>query len=535
MSTAMSAALSGLKAQQTSLDVIANNISNTSTTGYKAQRVSFSDLLSQTIKSGSSSTATTGGTNSVQVGSGTSVGSVDTILTVGSSSSTGVATDVALSGEGYLIVQGGAKGEYQYTRAGNLSIDDAGNITVNGNEVCGWEKYTVDADGNYVYDTNTKAESLNVNTDSYNGDKTIMAAKATTKAEFSGSLDSTKTASIDSAATADQKSTVKVYDAQGNENDVSIGWKKYSVDSTNNTTTWSWSASSTDGTVTAPSSGYVKFDSDGKIMASATTSTATVTAGTTDAGYTASNVTIGSSVPAGAYTITVSGTTGTGNITLSDGTNTYTAVTSTDGAATFATASGNIVLTAPTSGWQAGTTTVTVASTTCNTTPTLAVTVGGATSATADVNVKLDFSTISTSASSSSSSTSTVTDTADGYASGERQSIAIGSDGTITGSYSNGKTQAIGKLAIAVFTNAGGLEKIGSSLYAASSSSGDASVVTAGSGGSGSLSSSTLEMSNVDLAQEFSNMMIAQRSYQANSKVISTSDEMMQTIISMKG
>ena len=534
MSTAMSAALSGLKAQQTSLDVIANNISNTSTTGYKAQRVSFSDLLNQTIKSGSSATATTGGTNSVQVGTGTSVGSVDTILTVGSSSSTGVATDVALSGEGYLVVQGGSKGEYQYTRAGNLSIDDAGNITVNGNEVCGWEKYTVDADGNYVYDTNTKAESLNVNTDSYNGDKTIMAAKATTEAKFSGSLDSTKTTSIDSAATADQKSTVKVYDAQGNENDVSISWKKYSADSTNNTTTWSWSATSADGTVTAPSSGYVKFDSDGKIMTSATTSTATVAAGTTDAGYKASNVTIGSAVPADTYTITVSGTTGSGNITMTDTAgNTYTAVTSTDGVATFATASGNISLTAPTSGWQAGTTTVSVASTTCNTTPTLAVTVGGATSATADVNVKLDFSTISTSASSSSSA-STVTDTADGYASGERQSIAIGSDGTITGSYSNGKSQAIGKLAVAVFTNAGGLEKIGSNLYAASSNSGDATVTTAGSGGSGSLSSSTLEMSNVDLAQEFSNMMIAQRSYQANSKVISTSDEMMQTIVNMK-
>ncbi|HAK72668.1 MAG TPA: flagellar hook protein FlgE, partial [Sporomusaceae bacterium] len=84
MMTAFFSGVSGLKAQQTSLDVIGNNISNVSTTGYKSQRVSFSDLLSQTISGASSSTATKGGTNAKQIGLGVSVGSIDTLMTVGS-------------------------------------------------------------------------------------------------------------------------------------------------------------------------------------------------------------------------------------------------------------------------------------------------------------------------------------------------------------------------------------------------------------------------------------------------------------------
>lgn len=75
------------------------------------------------------------------------------------------------------MVQGGAQGEYQYTRAGNLSIDSSGNVTIGGNQVCGWEKYTVDAAGNYVYDTNSKSEPLNADTDTYNGNKKVIGRK----------------------------------------------------------------------------------------------------------------------------------------------------------------------------------------------------------------------------------------------------------------------------------------------------------------------------------------------------------------------
>lgn len=443
MMTAFSSGVSGLKAQQTSLDVIANNISNVNTTGYKSQRVSFSDLLSQTLSSSSSSTATTGGTNAVQLGTGVSVGSIDTIMTVGSTQSTGVSTDVSIGGEGFFIVQGGSQGEYQYTRAGNLSTDDAGNLTVDGYEVCGWDTYSsIDADGNYVYNTDTDPTPINI----YDGKKTI-AAKTTEFADFSGNLDPTATASgtalnaiDDTTATDfefDQTSTITAYDAQGNASDVTISWKKCYVDDTTNITSWYWEASSSDATLGTPSSGYVEFNSDGEII-------------TTDSDY--------STTPSISLTSTVGGT---------------------DAA-----------------------------------------------------QVALDFSDLVT---YTSSSTSSVTGSADGYESGELESVAISSDGTITGTYSNGESQSLAQIALAVFNNAAGLEKLGSSLYVASANSGNAKVVTAGSGGSGSLSSGTLEMSNVDLAEQFSAMMISQRAYQANSKVISTADEMMQSLINMKG
>ena len=441
MMTAFSSGVSGLKAQQTSLDVIANNISNVNTTGYKAQRVSFSDLLSQTISAATGSTATKGGSNAVQIGTGVSVGSIDTIMTVGSSQSTGVSTDLSIGGEGFFVVQGGSQGKYQYTRAGNLSTDSTGNVTVDGNEVCGWDTYSsIDADGNYVYNTDAEPTPINI----YEGKK-IIAAKATATADFTGNLDPTKTVATTATAlnaigttptTFDQTSSITVYDAQGNASDVTVGWKKCAVDSATNTTSWYWQASSADASIT-PSSGYVKFDSDGKIV-------------TTD-------------------------------------------------------------------------------STDYNTTPSIAVTSTG--SGTDPFTVALNFADLGT---YTSSSTSSVTGSADGYESGELQSVAISSDGTITGTYSNDQTQSLAKIALAVFNNASGLEKIGSNLYVASVNSGDAKVVTAGSGGSGTLSSGTLEMSNVDLAEQFSAMMITQRAYQANSKVISTADEMMQSLINMK-
>lgn len=443
MSAAMSTAGSGLMSSQSSLNVTANNIANVNTPGYKSQRVSFSDLLSQTISAGSGATATTGGINPLQYGMGTSVGSVETNMTQGTNSATGISTDVAISGNGLLVVQGGSQGEYQYTRAGNLSVDEAGNVTVGGKKICGWEKYTTDAKGNYVYDTNAKPEPLNINADTYNGNKMVLAAKASTKSSFSGILDSSKTTASGTAlgnigatpTSYDQSTSTQVYDAEGNISNVTIDMKKCYVDNATNTTSWYWQASSTDATVT-PSSGYIEFDANGAIVSS-------------------------------------------------DATN-------------------------------------------FNTKPTLSVKskVGG----TAANNITFDFSGLSTSA----NTTSKISSTKDGYASGERNSYSISADGTINGVYSNGQTQAIGKIALATFSNAAGLEKIGDNLYAASNNSGTAKIVSAKSGGAGSLVASSLESSNVDLSQEFSNMMIAQRAYQANSKVITTSDEMLQALMSMK-
>lgn len=450
MMRALFSGVSGLQSQQTGLDVIANNIANVNTTGYKQQRVSFSDLLSQTISGASGATATTGGTNPEQVGLGVSVASTDTIMTVGSSQSTGVATDLAISGDGFFVVQGGSSGEYQYTREGDLDVDENGNLTVGGYLVCGWLQYT-DADGNYVYNTDAEAEPINIYSDTYNGNKKVIAAQKSTSADFSGRLD--PSATVASGATAlttigtttsltyDQTSSITMYDSQGNSYEATVNWKKCYVDGT--ATSWYWEVESSNASI-SPSSGYVAFDADGNMISTYTNSSSTT------------------------YTF--------------------------------------------------------------DTTPQITVT--PSTAGTAAFPVELDFTDI---VSNVASGTAKVSGSADGYESGDLQDISIASDGTITGTYSNGQSQAIGQIALAVFTNPEGLAKDGNNLYVETVNSGTCSIVVAGSGGSGSLASGTLEMSNVDLAEQFSQMMISQRAYQANSKVISTADEMLQSLINMVG
>jgi flagellar hook protein FlgE len=121
-----------------------------------------------------------------------------------------------------------------------------------------------------------------------------------------------------------------------------------------------------------------------------------------------------------------------------------------------------------------------------------------------------------------------------GAALGSLQSFTVGQDGTVTGVFSNGRTRAIGQIGLAGFPNPVGLEKVGDSLYRATVNSGLAQLGVAGAGGRGTLSGSTLEMSNVDLAQEFTNLIVAQRGFQANSRVITASDELLQDLVNLK-
>ncbi|MGI5169955.1 flagellar hook-basal body complex protein [Spirillospora sp. CA-253888] len=114
------------------------------------------------------------------------------------------------------------------------------------------------------------------------------------------------------------------------------------------------------------------------------------------------------------------------------------------------------------------------------------------------------------------------------------QSYSISQDGTFIGVYPDGTKQAFGRVALANFTNPAGLEKVGNSQYRSSVNSGAAQVGTAGAEGRGMLQSGALEMSNVDLAQEFTNLIVAQRGFQANTKVISTSDELLNDLVNLK-
>ena len=146
------------------------------------------------------------------------------------------------------------------------------------------------------------------------------------------------------------------------------------------------------------------------------------------------------------------------------------------------------------------------------------------------VKIAADFSGLSQ---FSSDFTASFTDQ-NGYSMGSLKSFLVGNNGDITGYYSNGRNQVLGRVALATFSNAAGLEKIGGSLFRATANSGTPVVVQAGSGGSSSIVSKSLEMSNVDLAEELTDMIVAQRAFSANSKTIQTADTMLQELINLK-
>lgn len=159
-------------------------------------------------------------------------------------------------------------------------------------------------------------------------------------------------------------------------------------------------------------------------------------------------------------------------------------------------------------------------------TGTLSFTITGAD----DLNVTVDFSQMTQFGNPSTAYVSSQ----DGYGAGSLETVSIDSSGIITGIFTNGQSKALGQVALATFVNPAGLTKVGGNLYQISNNSGAPNIGAANSGGRGSIAVGALEMSNVDLAQEFTNMIVTQRGFQANSRVITTSDEMLQDLINIK-
>src|SRR4051794_10061094 len=398
----MFSAISGLKAHQTKLDTVGNNIANVNTVGFKSSQTVFQDTLSQVLSNGSAATETTGGTNPAQVGLGVQVAGITTNFSQGSTQSTSRSTDFMISGDGFFVTQTG-NGEQLYTRAGSFDFDSEGRlVTSNGAILQGWK-----AEGGKV-DPNGAIGDLSVPYGS------VMAPKASATGSFAGNLSSG--AAVNSAVEAQ----ITLYDALGNPQQVTATYKKTDTDA--------WTVTLSDAAGGELASGAMVFDP----------------------------------------------TTGA----LTDG-----------GTLTF--------------------------------TPT------GNASWTGDVTVDLSAMTQYSSASSLKAGGT------DGYASGSLQSFSLSSDGTIVGVFSNGLRQDVGKLALATFANPSGLEKAGDSSYRVGNNSGPANVGAAGVGGAGTLTAGALEMSNVDLASEFTDLIIAQRGFQANSRVITASDEILQSLVNL--
>lgn len=410
MLRSMYSAVSGLKAHQARMDVIGNNIANVNTVGYKASRMTFKEIFSQTIKGASAPQGSGGGTNPQQIGLGVSIASIDTLFTRGGAQRTDNPTDLSIDGNGFFIVSNG--GANLYTRAGNFNFDSNGDlVTPDGYKALGW----MSSDGKAV-----NTDTGNIVPISLKNWSNINPA-ATTQLQIGGNLD---------AGTPVGNSisyNITVYDSQGGSHIATMSFNRTAPN------TWNWSVSSTDPAISSISgTGTLTFGADGKISGTAT-----------------------------------------------------------------------------------GTLTFTMNSAVTN------ATIGP---------VSVDLSQLTMFA----NATDLRELSKDGNEAGSLENINIDKYGVVSGIYSNGRRQIIGQIATADFQNPMGLEKTGNTMFINTVNSGDPMIGTPGTATRGGLNPGTLEMSNVDLANEFSDMITTERGFQANSKIITTSDEMLQDLVNLK-
>ncbi|MEO7006986.1 MAG: flagellar hook protein FlgE [Terrimesophilobacter sp.] len=381
--------ISGLRSHQTMLDVTGNNIANVNTTGFKVSATQFQDTLSQMVQGAGGAQPDAGGTNPAQVGLGVRVAGIATNFSQGAAQSTGKASDMMISGDGFFVTRLG--NETLFTRAGAFDFDSEGRlVSPDGSLVQGWTAVNgAIQTGGAVGDITLPRQA-------------IAPAKPTLNSVLGGNLPADAKVG-DPAVVRD----VSVYDAQGAARTLTLSFSR---------TAAGWDVTADDG----------------------------------------SGPQVANLVASG---------------------NTF------SGGAGFAVGGIAVDLTALTG--YAGVTTVAINS-------------------------------------------------QDGRTAGTLESYTLSKDGTLIGSFSNGAKESIARIALANFVNPGGLEKAGSSGYRATINSGTAEYGTPGSAGLGSLAGGALEMSNVDLSQEFTNLIVAQRGFQANARVITTSDEVLQELTNLK-
>ncbi|MCP1093053.1 flagellar hook protein FlgE [Bacillaceae bacterium OS4b] len=420
MLRSMYSGISGLKNLQTKLDVIGNNVANVNTYGFKKSRVTFSDAMNQTVSGASAATANKGGTNSKQIGLGSTIATIDTIHTQSSLQTTGRDLDLGISGDGYFVVKQGDS--LLYTRAGNFYLDDNGTlVNANGLKV---QAYKIDENGKRSKTIGDVAVNVNA----------ILPAITTTKISVSGNLASD---AIDGTVFSQQ---MKVVDEKGKEQTATIYFQKNGDDKWELFDEEPAALGDTSATKPKPFTS-VNFDGNGQIVAADKTQTG--------------------------QTINIS----SGNEDDSD-----TAVDE----------------------------------------------------SVQKVNLDFDFSNLT-----QVKGSTTALVNPDGNKEGKLESFNIGSSGEINGVYSNGLITTLGQLAVAKFSNASGLTKTGGNTFQESINSGTANINIAGEG-RGVIASGSLEMSNVDLSEEFTEMIVAQRGFQSNSRIITTSDEILQELVNLK-
>lgn len=418
--------ISGLAAYSQAMSVIGDNISNVNTVGFKASRISFEDIFSQSL---------VGATGRFQIGRGVQVASIQRIFSQSTFQTTSSATDLAIDGDGFFIVS--RNGTTFYTRAGQFYLDENGYLINHRNYVLqGW---MLDDDGNIT----STLQDINLSNIS-------SAPQATTRVFLHVNLDinaeilpATLPFDLNDAVnTSNYMAPVTIYDATGNAHLVNFYFRKVDND------TWEWHAlvdggeleGGTPGVNQEVASGTLDF-TDGKLQ------TDTVTT---------------------PFNARFFGTSGPQEIELDFGASIDEGGTGLDGSTEFA---------------------------------------GGSTTKFLSQN---------------------------GYAPGNLISIQIDNKGVISGVFSNGRSRPVFQIALARFVSPWGLTSMGGNLFAETTHSGPPIVGEAGSSGLGQINSNSLELSNVDLATEFVEMIKTQQAFQANSRVITTTDQMLQEIVNLK-
>lgn len=548
MMRSMYSAVSGLKTHQTRMDVIGNNIANVNTVAFKSSSVTFSDILYQTTSnaSGANATTGTGGVNAKQIGLGTTAAATKVSITsAGASETTGNPFDIRLTDKNstnFFIVNNGS--ENVFTRSGSFYVDGSGNLCMSstGYTVMGWQ----------VDETTGEIRKDTVSALRIMQEKNLTSApEATTQATIAGVLDENDT---DVKNDAGRVMNLNFYDNLGYQYTAKFAIKstgtdgKYTVeltsvlDSNNQNITakltkkqmsqlfGNYQADATLGQYGLAKG--VKFDAannqyekDGKkyqksakdptVFEEVNNPTNTVSITEIFSGIT---TTIANNIKNKTNNYNVAFDQTTGQATVTGERTSYDLVfdTSTGKFASIGGENPSVMLNmaALSSG--------------------LINTNGNFQNITVDFSQCLNYenggkSTIGADAGAVDGTTGK------GRKLGAMTGIFIDTSGRIYGTYDNGNTELLGQIAVAQFSNASGLEKVGESCYRTTLNSGefDGIGVEISADGS-SMTTGELEMSNVDLSSEFTSMITTQRGFQANSRVITTSDTLLEELVNLK-
>ena len=551
MMRSMYSAVSGLKTHQTRMDVIGNNIANVNTVAFKSSSVTFSDILYQTTSnaSGANATTGTGGVNAKQIGLGTTAAATKVSITsAGASETTGNPFDIRLTDKNstnFFIVNNGS--ENVFTRSGSFYVDGSGNLCMSstGYTVMGWQ----------VDETTGEIRKDTVSALRIMQEKNLTSApEATTQATIAGVLDENDadvksdagkvmnlnfydnlgyqyTAKFAIKATAkDGEYTVELTSIlDSNNKNITEGFTQAEMkdifgDTDTKTTIASYSS-------TLPGCGYTYNPANGKLTNATTGAEVTIGKDGTLADGTGKTIKDVFGVSEGNLkNIKDSDAAGNTDYEFKD-------VLNADGTHSY-----QIIKTSATSSLK------------FNTEDGKFKSIGNGTEKSVELNlnnaklnkngnfqnITVDFSQCLNYNNSGKSTIGADAGAVDGTTGkgrklGAMTGIFIDTNGRIYGTYDNGNTELLGQIAVAQFSNASGLEKVGESCYRTTLNSGefDGIGVEISADGS-SMTTGELEMSNVDLSSEFTSMITTQRGFQANSRVITTSDTLLEELVNLK-